>query len=130
MKKNFSQDVPNGPKAGSQYSLAVIAEGRFMFVTGQGPYNPATGKKDRGTIERQTELTLANLKAVIEAAGGKLSDVVSCRVFLQPLTHETFAAMNKVYDGYWGKNPPARTTIGCELLDMDVEIDCVVRMDA
>lgn len=129
MKKPFN-DVKNGPTASAQYSLAILAEGRYLFVTGQGPFNPATGKKDRGTIQRQTELTLNNLKAVIEAAGGRIEDTVSCRMYLQPLTHETFAAMNEVYGEFWGPVPPTRTTIGCQLLDMDVEADCVVRMDA
>lgn len=129
MKKPFN-DVKNGPTASPQYSLAILAEGRYLFVTGQGPYNPATGKKDRGTIQRQTELTLNNLKAVIEAAGGRIEDTVSCRMYLQPLNHETFAAMNEVYGKFWGPVPPTRTTIGCGLLDMDVEADCVVRMDA
>ncbi|MDX6769802.1 MAG: RidA family protein [Elusimicrobiota bacterium] len=129
MKKAINE-VKNGPAASAQYSLAILAEGRFLFVTGQGPYNPATGKKDRGTIQRQTELTLNNLKAVIEAAGGRMEDVVSCRMYLQPLTHETFAAMNEVYGKFWGPVPPTRTTIGCSLLDMDVEADCVVKMNA
>lgn len=126
--KKATNDVKNGPTASAQYSLAIEAEGRFLFVTGQGPYDPATGKKDRGTIERQTELTLKNLKAVIEAAGGRIEDTVSCRMYLQPLTHETFAAMNRVYAAFWGPVPPTRTTIGCQLLDMDVEADCVVKM--
>ncbi len=125
MKKVFN-DVPNGPTASPAYSLAVQSEGPFLFVTGQGPYNPKTGKKDRGTIEQQTAQTLANLKAVIEASGARVEDCVSCRIYLQPLNHETFAAMNKAYAGFWGPKPPARVTIGCELLDMDVEIDCVV----
>jgi 2-iminobutanoate/2-iminopropanoate deaminase len=106
----------------------VIAEGRFLFVSGQGPYSPQTGKYERGTIEQQTELTLNNVKAIVAAAGGKMENVVSCRVFLQPLDTQTFAAMNGVYATFFGPNPPVRTTVGCQLLNIDVEIDCIVAM--
>ncbi len=126
--KRAVHDVAEGPPPSTQYSLGLIAEGPFLFLSGQGPYNPKTKKKERGTIEEQTRLTLSNLKAVIEAAGARVEDAVSCRVYLQPLDEKTFAAMNRVYEGFWGSTPPVRTTIGCQLLGMDVEIDCVLRM--
>lgn len=120
------QTIANGPKAAGPYSLGVIAEGKFLFVAGQGPFNPKIGKLERGTIEEQTELTLNNIKSIVEAANAKMENVISCRVFLQPLTTETFQSMNRVYEKFWKSNPPVRTTIGCQLLNMDVEIDCIV----
>ena len=128
MKTTITQ-VPNGPKAAGPYSLGVITEGRLLFVSGQGPFNPQTGKFERGTIEEQTERTLQNVKTIVEAAGGKMENAIRCGVFLQPLDTHTFGQMNKVYEKFWGPNPPARTTIGCQLLNMDVEIDCVVALD-
>jgi len=126
--KTIINQVPNGPKPAGPYSLGVIAEGKFLFVSGQIPFNPSTGKVERGSIEEQTQLVLNNLKAVIEAAGGKLENVVNCRVYLQPFDAQTFPKMNEVYAKFWGANPPTRTTIGCQLLNCDVEMDCVVAL--
>ena len=64
----------------------------------------------------------------IEAAGGTMADVVSCRVFLQPLNRATFDEMNGVYSKYFGEHKPARTTVGSTLLGIDVEIDCIVKL--
>ncbi len=119
-------DVPNGPKPGGPYSLGIVAEGKFLFVSGQVPYNPKTGKVERGTVEEQTQLVLNNIKAIVETAGGKIENAVHCRVFLQPLNPQTFEQMNRVYQKFWGPNPPARTTVGCQLLNFDVEIECIV----
>ncbi|MDB6094978.1 MAG: deaminase [Verrucomicrobia bacterium] len=127
MKKTITK-IPGNPTHIGPYSPGVIAEGRFLFVSGQGPWDPKADKFDRGSIADQTRLTLETVKRVVEAAGGRMEDAVSCRVFLQPLTQETFTAMNDVYRRYWGDEKPARTTIGCTLLNIDVEIDCVILM--
>lgn len=117
------------PQTGSPYSAGVIGEGRFLFISGQGPYDPAMGKFVRGSVSEQTTLTLECLRRVIEEAGARIEDVVSCRVFLQQLTESTFAEMNAAYAAFFGEDLPARTTIGCQLLNIDVEIDCIVRID-
>ncbi len=82
----------------------------------------------RGSVAEQTTLTLECLKRVILAAGAKVKDVVSCRVFLQQLTESTFAEMNAAYGAFFEGEKPVRTTIGCQLLNIDVEIDCIVRI--
>jgi 2-iminobutanoate/2-iminopropanoate deaminase len=127
--RTYTTHFKDSPPPGGPYSLAVAAEGKFIFIAGQGPWSPVTGNFERGTIAEQTRLTLDNIKRVIEAAGGKMENAVSARVFLQPMTEETFAEMNAVYAEYWGANKPTRTTIGAQLLGLDVEIDCVIALD-
>jgi 2-iminobutanoate/2-iminopropanoate deaminase len=120
---------PGSPPALGSYSLGVVASGKFLFVSGMTPFDAAAGKIDRGTISRQTELVLENVKKVLSAGGASLSDVVSCRVYLSNLTSENFKEMNEVYARYFGESKPARATIGAQLLDFDVEIECVAALE-
>jgi 2-iminobutanoate/2-iminopropanoate deaminase len=122
--------VPQGPSAIGPYSLAVETSGRFLFVSGMTPMDPATGKMSDGPVAEQTRLVLENMKRVVEAAGATLADVVSCRVFLAHLTEKNFAEMNKVYTTFFTGEYPARTTVGAQLMNMAVEIECVVRLNA
>lgn len=128
MKKTTTH-FKNSPPCGGPYSLSVRAKGEFIFVSGQGPWDPQTNRFERGSISDQTRLTLENVRRVVEAAGGKMENAVSCRVFLQPLDTQTFAEMNAVYETYWGETKPVRTTVGAQLLNIDVEIDCVVVLE-
>lgn len=117
---------PGSPPALGPYSLGVVGEGKFIFVSGMTPYDPAIGKIDRGSITKQTELVLENVKNVLEAGGGTLADVVSCRVYLADLTPENFKEMNDVYARYFMESKPARATIGAQLPPgFDVEIECI-----
>ena len=117
------------PPALGPYSLAVLARGKFLFVSGMTPFDPATGKIERGSVTRQTELVLENIKNVLSAGGASLADVVSCRVYLSSLTSETFKEMNEVYGRYFGEAKPARATVGAQLLGFDVEIECVAVLE-
>lgn len=123
--KALLRSVPDGPPPIGPYSLGVIAEGRFAFISGMTPFDPLSGKIDRGTIARQTELVIENIKRVLEAAHASLADVVSCRVYLSSLTSETFQEMNEVYARYFAESLPARATIGAQLPGFDVEIECI-----
>ena len=127
MKQHYIQieglPVPRGP-----FSNGVAAEGKFLFVSGQGPWDPETNTFHRGSIAEQTELTIRCIERVVREAGASLRDVVSCRVFLQPLNEETFHEMNTVYARVFGNHRPARTTVGCTLLGIDVEIDAIVQL--
>lgn len=107
---------PAGP-----YSHAVVANG-FVFVSGQGPADPATGRIPDG-FAAQVEQTLRNVQTILEGAGASLRDVVRIGAYLSDLTR--FAEYNAVYQRFFPENPPARTTVGCQLLGILVEIDCI-----
>ena len=104
------------------YSQGLRA-GDFIFVSGQGPIDPATGKIVGDTIEEQTARTLDNLKAILEAGGAAMADVVKVTAHLTDLSN--FAAYNKVYATYFPDPKPVRTTVGSQLLGMLVEIDAI-----
>jgi 2-iminobutanoate/2-iminopropanoate deaminase len=113
----------SAPKPVGPYNQAIIA-GNTIFVAGQGPMNPKSGKIEVTTFEEQATQTFENLKAIVEAAGATLQNVVSVRVYLASL--EDFSKMNAIYRQYFPEDFPARTTIGAQLLlDMLIEADCV-----
>lgn len=104
------------------YSQGLRA-GDFVFVSGQGPIDPVTGKIVSDTIEEQTTRTLENIKAILEAGGATMADVVKVTAHLTDLSN--FAAYNKVYATYFPDPKPVRTTVGSQLLGMLVEIDAI-----
>lgn len=124
----YLTNIKDLPKTSSPYSAGIIAEGKFLFISGQGPFDPKVGNFVRGSIAEQTTLTLACLQRVIAEAGADIGDITNCRVFLQQLTEKNFAEMNEAYAAFFSGNKPTRTTIGCQLLNIDVEIDCIVRV--
>jgi 2-iminobutanoate/2-iminopropanoate deaminase len=106
------------------YSPGIIAEGRFLYVSGQGPM--AEGRYEPASIEDETRLTLENIGRVLASAGAGFGDVVRCGVFLADMTD--FDAMNGIYSPYFPDPKPARTTVQVAALPggIKVEIDCVV----
>jgi len=112
--------LPRGP-----YSPAIVADG-FVFVAGQGCANPRTNELELGDIQSETRRTLQNIRAILDAAGSSLKDVVRVGVFLADMND--FAAMNEVYKEFFPENPPARTTVGAQLPKIKVEIDCIARV--
>ena len=122
MKRIIATD--RAPKAIGPYSQAVLSNG-FAFLSGQIPLDPATGQVIDGDIAAQTERVFENLKAVLEACGSSLAQVVKTTVFLKDMGE--FAAMNAVYGRYFPENPPARATVEAARLprDVRVEIECV-----
>lgn len=111
--------APKGP-----YSQGRTGGG-LLFVAGQGPFD-ATGRMVGSTIAEQTRATLDNVKAIVEAAGATLADVVKVNVYLTDLAH--FGAMNEVYASFFPEPYPARTTVEAGLLGFLVEIDAVVAL--
>lgn len=104
------------------YSPAIRA-GDFIFVSGQVPRDPATGQIVGTTIEEQTQRVLENIKAILEAGGARLADVVKVSAHLSNLAD--FDGFNKVYASYFPDPKPARTTVGSQLLGFLVEIDAI-----
>jgi len=106
------------------YSQAVKA-GDFLFVSGQVPIDPKTGKVVMGDIAIQTKQTLENIKAILSAAGLSLKDVVKVTVFLKDV--KDFKKMNETYGTYFEDEPPARTTVQAQLAieELLIEIDAV-----
>lgn len=87
------------------YSQAVAAAG-LVFVSGQGPFDPATGRIIGATIQEQTRQCLTNVKAILEAAGSSLDSVVSATFILRD--PEDFAGMNEEWARWFPTDPPAR----------------------
>ena len=112
----------NAPTSAAPYSQGIRA-GDFVFVAGQGPLDPATGKVTGDTIQEQTRRTLDNVKAIVEAAGATMADVVKSTVHLADMAD--FKAFNEVYATYFDDPKPVRTTVGSTLLGIKVEIDVV-----
>ncbi|MCS6873790.1 MAG: RidA family protein [Pyrinomonadaceae bacterium] len=112
------------PKAIGPYSQA-IKFGNIVFCSGQIPIDPLTGEFVPGGIVEQTEQVLKNLSAVLEAAGSSLQKVVKTTVFLADMND--FAAMNEVYERFFSRNKPARSTVQAARLPKDarVEIECI-----
>ena len=96
--------LPKGP-----FSQAIRA-GNFLFLSGQGAWDPKTGKLlAHGDIATQTEIIIKNMLAILKAGGCSLNNVVKVIVFINDLSN--FNSFNNVYKKYFVENPPARTTV-------------------
>lgn len=104
------------------YSQGLRA-GDFIFVSGQGPLDPQTGQIVGTTIEEQTARVLENIKAILEAGGASMADVVKVSAHLSDLS--LFGRYNAVYATYFPDPKPTRTTVGSQLPGILVEIDAI-----
>lgn len=113
------------PAAVGPYSQAVAA-GDFLYLSGQIPLVPETGLLVSDKIAEQAEQVLKNLAAVCEAAGGSLTKVVKCTVFLTDLAN--FQTVNEIYARHFGEHKPARSTIQVSALPRGaaVEIEAIM----
>jgi 2-iminobutanoate/2-iminopropanoate deaminase len=119
----FTADAPApiGP-----YSQAILS-GSDLYCSGQIPLDPATGNVVEGDISMQTERVLQNLGNVLHAAGFGFEDVVKTTIFLADMGD--FAAVNAVYEKYFGQSKPARSTFAAAGLPKGarIEIDCIAK---
>ena len=119
-KKKVQTDT--APQALGPYSQAIVAGG-MVYCAGQIPIDPKTGNVVAGGIAEQTRQVLANLRAVLKAAGSDLDRAVKTTVFVKNMND--FAAMNEVYGKpeYFGPNPPSRSTVEVARLPRDVLVE-------
>jgi 2-iminobutanoate/2-iminopropanoate deaminase len=115
------------PDAVGPYSHAVKSGG-LLFLSGQTPLDPQTGKLVEGSVGDQTRRCLENLKTVAGAAGASLADAVRLGIYVTDMS--TFPEVNEAYATFFGDGPPARSTIGVASLPLgaQVEIDAVVAL--
>ena len=118
MKQIISTD--QAPAAIGPYSQAVRA-GNLLFVSGQIPVDPATGEVVEPTIQVQAKRSLDNVKAVLEAAGASLDNVVKTTVFLKSM--DDFVEMNRVYQSFFQADCPARSAVQVAKLPKDVLVE-------
>jgi 2-iminobutanoate/2-iminopropanoate deaminase len=116
-------DIPNAPKAVGPYSQLSVA-GDTIYLSGQLPLDPKTGKLVGGTIEEQTEQVFNNIEAVLKGVGLGLTDVARCSVYLTDMSK--FQNMNAIYAKRFGSHKPARETIGVSALALGAPVEITV----
>lgn len=117
----MSKQAVTGTTPGGAYSPGIVAEGRFVYVSGQAPTRDGVVVGE--TAGEQTKIVLENVATVLAAAGVTVADVVKCNVYLADIAD--FDDMNAVYGQVFPAPLPARTTVGAALRGILVEIDCV-----
>jgi len=105
---------------GGPYSQAII-HSDLIYLSGQGPIDPLTNQAVLGTIEQQTELTLENIRIILEEAGSSLSKVLQVTAYLTNMRE--YGRFNEVYRRYFSENPPARSCIQAARLPFDVRVE-------
>ncbi len=113
-------NTPKAPKAIGPYSQAILAGNGMLFISGQIPVNPETGKIPE-TIKEQTEQVFKNIEAILTEAGYSFKDVVKTTCLLNSM--DDFAAMNEVYAKYYNEMLPARAAYAVEKLPMGVLVE-------
>lgn len=111
------------PKPVGPYSQAVEAGG-FVFCSGQIAIDPKTGEVFTGAIEKQAEMVMENIKAVLQAADLSMKNIVKTGIFL--IRMSDFAKVNEVYAKYFPENPPARSTVAVAELPKGVHVEIEV----
>jgi len=114
----------NAPAPIGPYSQAIESNG-FLFLSGQIGINPTDGKISEGDVKAQTEQVIKNIKAILEAAGSNLKQVVKTTIFLKSMAD--FPIVNQIYGSFFDQTFPARSTVEVSRLPKDVliEIECV-----
>ena len=118
-------NTEKAPAAIGPYSQAIDSGAGLVFVSGQLPIDPATGAFPEGDVKVQTRQSLTNARAILEAAGLSLKNVVKTTVFLADMAD--FAAMNEVYSQFFTAPFPARSAVAVKTLPKGalVEIECI-----
>jgi 2-iminobutanoate/2-iminopropanoate deaminase len=117
----------SAPRPGGPYSQGIVTGAPLLFVSGQGPVDPATNRFVTESFEQQARLALSNVKAIVEAAGGTLADVVRVGVLLSDMAH--FDEFNAVYREFFPEPLPARTASQSALPGFDVSVEAVAALN-
>lgn len=121
MKKIIS--TTQAPQAIGPYSQAVVAGG-LVFCSGMIAIDPATGELVMSDITAETNQVMANVKALLEAAGSSLDHVVKCSIFMSDMAH--YATINTVYASYFSSDFPAREAVAVKTLPRNVNVEISV----
>ena len=121
MSKKKPIETAGAPAAAGPYSQGVRF-GDLVFVAGQRPADPVSGEIPADLVA-QTRRVLENVKAVLEAGGSSMDQVLKVSVYLADLGD--FAAMNEIYKDFFSEPHPVRTTIGCVLRGIKIEVDAI-----
>ncbi|MCL6454299.1 MAG: Rid family detoxifying hydrolase [Alicyclobacillus sp.] len=124
LKRRIATD--RAPQPAGPYSQGIQV-GNRIYVAGQRPADPVTGRIVGDTVEEQTRQVLLNIQAVLEAAGARLDDVVKSTVHLADLGD--FDAFNRVYETFFTEPYPVRTTVQSVLRGIKVEMDVIAEVD-
>ena len=108
------------PRPVGPYSQAIKA-GDLLFISGQIPIDPKTGKLIEGPFETKVRRVLDNIKAIVEAAGGTLDNIVKVTVYIRDIS--LFQDFNKIYSEYFRGRPPARVVVEVSNLPLGAEIE-------
>ncbi len=125
--KKLAIQTTHAPNAIGPYSQAIRA-GSLLFISGQIPIDPTTGAVVNTGIANETKKVLENLRAIVEAAGGNLNDIVKTTIYLKDMSQ--FSIVNEVYGSFFQQPFPARATIEISKLpkDVNVEIDAIANL--
>ena len=108
------------PRPVGPYSQGILS-GELLFISGQIPLDPETGKLVNGSFEDKVRRVMENIKAIVEAAGGSMDDIVKVTVYLRDITR--FSEFNKVYSEYFKGVPPARVVVEVSNLPLGAELE-------
>lgn len=124
MKKTIN--TKKAPQAIGPYSQAIESDGT-LYISGQVPIDPSTGRVVEGGIRKQTEQVMKNIGAILAEAGYDYADVIKSTCLLKNM--DNFKDMNEIYGKYYPENPPARAAyqVGKLPLDVMVEIESIAR---
>jgi 2-iminobutanoate/2-iminopropanoate deaminase len=109
------------PKPVGPYSQGIIAGGCFLFISGQIPIDPEAGKLVEGSFEEKARRVMDNIKAIVEAAGGSMDDIVKVTVYLTDISR--FSEFNRIYSEYFKAAPPSRVVVGVKALPLNADLE-------
>lgn len=110
----------DAPDALGPYSQGTVSDGK-VYVSGQGPIDPATGEVESDDVTAQTERTLENVGAILEAGGSSLDSVVKANVYLTDM--DDYEAVNEAYASFFSEPYPARAAVEVVELPIDIKVE-------